>query len=127
MKKVAAILLVKMYLVLTIGAVISMQYCCGELTSFEFYAQADSCCGTEDEEPGCCDRELLIIQFDEPFAIHAVNAFKLLPASFDIVEAEVWHGAGEPAKNSMPGTNPVFCPPAKIPLWLSACSLVYYG
>ncbi len=114
-------------MMLTVGTTVSMQYCCGEIASLELYAPADPCCGSEDEVPGCCREQVLIVQFDEQQAVSNGNIFKFSPPAFHLAETTVSLLAEQVENQSQPVSDPFISPPSERPLWLLKCSLIYYG
>lgn len=121
-----------MYSLLAIGVHIHMHYCCGKLASVQFFDQKETCCShDEDDHAGaaieakCCSNESLNINLN---AEH--EAFSWNPQVSSHVALSVAVAQPEVScfvSKSVFVSNKANAPPAKIPIYLSIQSLIYYA
>ncbi|WP_372773347.1 hypothetical protein [Mangrovibacterium sp.] len=128
MKKILSIHVAIIYLLLTIGSAVSLNYCCGEIASYELYAQAEPCCCDDgEEEAACCQNEVHVFQFDDQQGVTPASSIQFVPATLDLKLFASSFDQELNQERSLPAFD-FFVPPlSDNPLWLLQCALVYYG
>ena len=91
LKKIAHILFVAVFTVLTVGITVNKHYSGGELFSFAIFGEPESCCA---DVCNCCDEETQTIQFhaDYVFSVDTFNhdqlALELFAAALPLITIE---------------------------------------
>jgi len=128
MKKLASIFVSLIYLVLSTGVLVNLQYCQGEIESISIITNASNCCcGSIDFDDGCCSNEQLLVQLDNDEQL--VTNSPLFSEVFKFIETnniteQVFIDASTEEENYSYGD---LSPPPKIPIWKTNCTFLLYG
>lgn len=128
MKRFTAIFLTAIYLLASVGVAVNVHYCGEKVAFVKLYTGASCLCGDDLEEEGCCHDETVMFQLeDEQRSVSHNFEFNSDWTALQIVEAPVVH---DPLPESPSNINPAYLdgpPPPDLPVWLTNCSLTYYG
>jgi hypothetical protein len=132
MRRSAAIIVMIIYGVLSIGVHMHLHYCCGKLSDISFItaqgcdheneSESESCCKKSDH---CCSYADISLKLDES---HSGSYFKIVLPTLAI-ESTGWvftENTFTPFKKQ--SFHPrQHAPPADVPIYLSGCSLLFYA
>lgn len=127
MRKILAVALIGLYLVLNLGVNLSAHFCSGDLKSVSLTSQADKCCcdaGGVNQK--CCTDKTVYIQYEN--SDKQISSFRLELGKFQLF-INNWY-AKDTLVVKQERVAPVVqhrAPPPKKLLWLHHCSLTYYG
>lgn len=127
MKRLLAIALIGLYLLLNLGINLSAHFCGGSLKSISLSTEADKCCCDGDGiSKSCCSDKTVYLQYDNDDK--QVSSFRLAIGKF-YVSVKNTDTQDAVVKNQTLGLSDEQRrgPPLEQPLWLSNCSLTYYG
>ncbi|MGV8094662.1 MAG: hypothetical protein AB2L24_22645 [Mangrovibacterium sp.] len=128
MKKLVSILISVFYLTVTIGLIVDVHYCYGEIESVRLYGEPeDCCCGDDSSDISCCHSDVQFIKFENKPTLVSGSRLIIQPLAFDLLIIEsraddLLTKGGQPFYFS---TSDL--PPPELPVWLLFCSLIYYG
>lgn len=126
MKQFAAILFSSFYLLSTIGVGINFHYCLGELAYVEVMGPLElCCCGEEEGAFRCCEDESYFFQLDTEQQVS--QGFRLLLPHTSLLSPLPELSVQEVIVEQVPFSDFPDIPPPRPPIWLSNCSLTYYG
>ena len=128
MKRLSAILIGSMYLLLTTGFTVNIHYCMGQVESVSFIPFADSCCcDTGNMQNGCCGNDLISLQYSPNEQLLANYTPEFKADLFEIIDfawVESLEISNQQDKVSYYNKPP---PSAQIPLWLKHSTFIFYG
>lgn len=127
MRKVAALMLMMFYLVLSIGVNLNAHFCGGHLKSVSVSTESGKCCCDSGEKSNsCCTDKSVFVQYDTDEKQISSFKFELGKLVFEVKNWAVTDTAvAETSKTKHYEHQKA--PPPKKPLWLRHCSLTYYG
>ena len=128
MKKLAIIVLLPFYLFVAVGVGINVHYCMGEIEYVVVMgSHGDCCCDEFEDMTGCCEDEVYyqVLEDSQQVSSKITTPHKLQLGEishFTIIEELVENR--DSSKGNFYADLP---PPDGPPIWLSNCSLTYYG
>ncbi|WP_139218252.1 HYC_CC_PP family protein [Sunxiuqinia elliptica] len=128
MKKLLSILFSIFYLTLTIGLVVNMHYCQGELASVQLYEEEASCCCSDQASiTSCCDDHTQLLKLDIEPTLTPSHRLNTQVWEIDLLPSETANQTLDelPFNGSIWSTDTR--PPLEEPSWLLFCSLIFYG
>ncbi len=127
MKRFFAIIFTFYYLALSIGLAISVHSCGGEVYSVAIFDEAKTCCGDEDSCCNCCEDDQYLIQAETSEQLSVTKNYSFFEdedflLNFFIQNIPVSED-GEDRSYLFIYQSFAETPP----IWLTTCSLVFYG
>jgi hypothetical protein len=128
MKRFTAMFLTAIYLLASVGVAVNVHYCGGKVAFVKLYTGANCPCGDAMDEDGCCHDETVLFQLeDEQRSVSHKFEFNSQWAGLQVLEVPLVH---DPLPEQPGNINLAFFnlpPPPDLPVWLTNCSLTYYG
>ena len=128
MKRFIATILSIFYLVLSSSAAISVHYCEGEIENININSYTETCCCGEVEiSNSCCNVDELILELNIDQQIVTLNEIVL--ESIILVNNFIigFNFLSESDIKEKPIENYKIPPPKQEAIWITNCSLTYYG
>lgn len=132
LKKSIVIVMMSIYGILSVGIHIHAHYCCGKLSTVDFFEPVKHCCSHNEKthegisfQKDCCDFELYDFTIDQS---HQGSTFQIVFPTL-IVEKTMASFTLSDIKSSNKDTHPLSDtgPPITVPLFIKHQSLVLYA
>ncbi len=129
-RKAAILIMMFVYGLLSIGIQLHLHYCCGKISTSEFF-ESKKCCGQSEKEHdcsvthNCCRFEDVSFKIDES---HTASTFKLptlkteIQLSLFLPELPLESDHTDQCETINQGA-----PPGKVPIYIAQHSLVFYA
>ena len=137
MKQFSAIFISFIYLTFSIGLLVNLHYCQGEIEEIDLIVENTSCCNEttsccsdtlEDVEDQCCSEIQHYYQVIPEILVKEQTKLVLPLSEFILVQKNLFGSQPEPYHNSLLSESYVDPPEAhNEPLWVVHCALTFYG
>jgi len=128
MKKLSAILLSVLYLVLTTGISLNIHYCGGKIESVSFISEVNSCCCESNEmQNNCCKNKQLFIKFESDQKLISCNTINFKADEYVGIQNSVLLSEHRFESKQQSFSFFDFNPPPGPDIWKLNCAFLYYG
>ena len=127
MKRFLAIVFTFYYLSLSIGLLVSVHYCGGEVYSVAIFDEAESCCGDEDFCCNCCEDDQYLIQAETSEQLSVTKNYSFLEDEDFLLNFFLQNIPVSEDGDKISDLIINQPPPEVPPIWLINCSLIFYA